>query len=396
MSAALDKLWGSQPSARGGGAVQIGEFCEVRAGYGFPPRLQGRGTGEFPFYKVSDMTLTGNERSMVRANHWIDADDLASLRARPFLPGTVIFPKVGAAIATNKKRLTTRPCLVDNNVMGITPDPALCLAEYLHFWMCQFNLSSIAASGPLPSITAAAVRAVKVPLPSLNEQRRVARILSTIQRASRAANSSLDALAHVRSALVAEALATESTRPLQSLIDRPQYGYTASASNSPGPRFLRITDLQDGGVDWTAVPGCDTPPQDDRYVLSHGDLVVARIGATTGKAWLVCNPPPAVFASYLIRIRAAHGCDPRFLGAFFESHAYWAQINAAKGGRLKGGVNIENLNALEVPVLRIAEQRRLGDQLDALAAAAATRRTKRDAVRRVFESTLSTLFARYT
>jgi hypothetical protein len=33
---------------------------------------------------------------------------------------SIVFPKRGAAIATNKKRITRIPCLIDNNCMGIT------------------------------------------------------------------------------------------------------------------------------------------------------------------------------------------------------------------------------------------------------------------------------------
>ena len=36
-----------------------------------------------------------------------------------------------------------------------------------------------------------------------------------------------------------------------------QYGYTASASEKLcGPRFLRITDIQNGQVQWGTVPYC--------------------------------------------------------------------------------------------------------------------------------------------
>ena len=177
---------------------------------------------------------------------------------------------------------------------------------------------------------------------------------------------------------------------LESLIERPQYGYTATASTVPGIRFLRITDLRDDGVDWETVPGCDPPPPTGhRYGLRDGDLVIARIGATTGKAWLVRNPPPAVFASYLIRIRARSDCDPRFLAAFFRSEGYWSQIAAAKGGRLKGGINIGNLNALQIPRLTPDSQRQLGDRMDAIAAATEALRRKRDALDDVFQSALA-------
>jgi type I restriction enzyme S subunit len=45
---------------------------------------------------------------------------------------------------------------------------------------------------------------------------------------------------------------------LADVADSIQYGHTASASHrDKGPRFLRITDIQNGGVDWATVPSCD-------------------------------------------------------------------------------------------------------------------------------------------
>jgi restriction endonuclease S subunit len=121
---------------------------------------------------------------------------------------------------------------------------------------------------------------------------------------------------------------------------RPEYGYTVSAQKEPvGPRLLRITDIQGGAVDWETVPYCrcdeDTK---QRHRLQPGDLLFARIGATTGKSFLVRSCPEAVYASYLIRIRAK-AVDPDFLYYFCNSEMYWKQINANKGDKLKGGVS---------------------------------------------------------
>ena len=59
--------------------------------------------------KVSDMNLPGNEIAFHKANL---ERELTSLEAtkRTIPEGSIVFPKRGAAIATNKKRLTSSCC----------------------------------------------------------------------------------------------------------------------------------------------------------------------------------------------------------------------------------------------------------------------------------------------
>ena len=88
-------------------------------------------------------------------------------------------------------------------------------------------------------------------------------------------------------------------------IAKIMYGHTAKASSAvQGPKYLRITDIQNNTVDWGSVPNC--PPLGDdyqKYKLCHGDIVFARTGATTGKSFLIKETPEAVFASYLVLAR---------------------------------------------------------------------------------------------
>src|SRR5438034_8725643 len=92
---------------------------------------------------------------------------------------------------------------------------------------------------------------------------------------------------------------------LADLCDSIDYGYTASAKESPvGPRFLRITDIVSGFIDWKSVPFCEIAKGDIHGLrLHHGDIVIARTGATTGVSSFIANPPDAVFASYLVRLK---------------------------------------------------------------------------------------------
>jgi len=75
------------------------------------------------------------------------------------------------------------------------------------------------------------------------------------------------------------------TKLLSELSSTVDYGVTASATQEDtGVRFLRITDRQDGTVDWNTVPFCKCAPKSiAEKELKSGDIVFARTGATTPK-----------------------------------------------------------------------------------------------------------------
>jgi restriction endonuclease S subunit len=122
-----------------------------------------------------------------------------------------------------------------------------------------------------------------------------------------------------------------------------------------------------------------------------GDILVARIGATTGKTFLVDYAPDAVFASYLIRLRSKPKVTAAFLSAFTETELYWRQIDAAKGGRLKHGVNIPVLQHLLVPKPDLAEQQQIASRLSIVQAKLAAEEKRRLALDNLFQSLLHNL-----
>lgn len=157
--------------------------------------------------------------------------------------------------------------------------------------------------------------------------------------------------------------------PLRSLITGVQYGYTASATTeSVGPRFVRITDLKDGKIHWENVPYCECPDAAP-YALHVNDILFARTGATTGKTHLVSQLPkePAVFASYLIRVRPNHRVIPGYLAAFFLSEQYWTQIVDQKEGSAQPNVNGDKLSRMSVPIADEAIQESVSSFMDAAA-----------------------------
>ncbi|PKO01259.1 MAG: hypothetical protein CVU42_00170 [Chloroflexi bacterium HGW-Chloroflexi-4] len=139
-------------------------------------------------------------------------------------------------------------------------------------------------------------------------------------------------------------------KTIEEISKNPQYGFTTSAKSEPiGPKFLRITDIQNGMVDWNTVPFCECNQRElDRYRLIHGDIVFARTGATTGKTFIISAPPEAVFASYLIRLQIERDASPDFVYWFFQSPYYWRQI-IPRGGA-QPNMNAQLLKKVKIPV----------------------------------------------
>ena len=167
------------------------------------------------------------------------------------------------------------------------------------------------------------------------------------------------------------------------------YGVTASASESEvGPKFLRITDIQNGLVSWDSVPYCECESKKaEKAKLQAGDIVFARTGATTGKSFLIRNcPEDAVFASYLIRLRLRESFDPGYVAHFFQTPHYWAQITKNARGVAQPGINATTLKSLQIPRFSLPEQKRIAEILDR---AEALRRARRAALALLDELTQS-------
>ena len=146
---------------------------------------------------------------------------------------------------------------------------------------------------------------------------------------------------------------------LGSITDTIQYGLSNSAETNGTHRLLRITDIQNGKVNWNAVP-FTTSDESQKYLLHIDDIVFARTGATVGKSFLIKELPyESVYASYLIRIRLVGAIIPEYVYQFFNSKCYWSQITDKAVGVGQPNCNGASLRELLIPLPPESEQVRI-------------------------------------
>lgn len=159
---------------------QLGNYGELRGGNVFPLSFQGNQSGDYPFIKVSDMNRDGNERVVNSANHWIDDDARKALGATVFLPGSIVFAKIGAAIFLERKRVLATESCIDNNMMAFTLKDHHSSRMFFYYVFLNLQLGKYTSTTALPSLSESQVARIIVPIPPPVEQRSIASVLSSM------------------------------------------------------------------------------------------------------------------------------------------------------------------------------------------------------------------------
>ena len=135
----------------------------LKSGAGFPHAHQGILSEEVPFFKVGDMAVSGNERLMQVWRHTVSSETVNILGAHVFLPNTIVFAKVGAALLLNRRRILARPSCIDNNMMGFLPRGNL--TEWMFHWLSTIDFRMVVNPGAVPSVNEGQLEVLPVLVP---------------------------------------------------------------------------------------------------------------------------------------------------------------------------------------------------------------------------------------
>ena len=273
----------------------------------------------------------------------------------------------------------------------------LCFSEIVYEQYCRYFIitnkeiySKSKKGSAIPHLNKELFFNMPFPLPPLTEQQRIVEriesLFAKLDEGKENLQNVLDGFETRKAAILHKAFTGELTakwrkqhgvsmdsweeKKLGDVADT-QYGYTESASSEAiGPKFLRITDIQNGIVNWDKVPYCRISEEElEKYKLSIEDIVIARTGATTGKSYLIKDNILSVFASYLIRLKLkTKDVLSNFIYQFMQSQLYWTQITDFSKGIAQPGVNAQKLKKIKLSLPTLPEQTEIVRIIDDLLA----------------------------
>ena len=165
----------------------VGDCCTLKSGTSLPADKENEG-GPIPYVKVGDMNYPGNERYITTSSRFVSAETAGK---GLFEIGSILFPKRGGAIGTNKKRMTILPVCADLNVMGVSSNGKH-LPEFLLAYFDMIDLSSLSDGSSVPQINNKNIAPLEICVPPMDMQRDFAVFVAQVDKSKAVIQKSLD------------------------------------------------------------------------------------------------------------------------------------------------------------------------------------------------------------
>ena len=389
----------------------LGDIVGFVGGNGFPERFQGACHGDIPFFKVSDMSLAGNERFLTRANNYVSRELAASRNWSVVPAGGVAFAKVGAALLLNRRRIMTSDALVDNNMMAAVPGTEV-HPTWLYWWLQTVDFGLFVQPGALPSVNQGHLRSLRVFLPHYSEQSRIAVVLNTVDEAIAKTEAVIAKLKQVRAGLLHDLLthgldlsaceaqagehgqlrdpiahpeqfknsplgrlprAWHLTTLIEACLKIADRDHTTPVYVAEGVRMLSPTHfVGDDEIDFEACPRISVEAHLQNRAktdLAVDDVIIHRIGAGLGRVRLVeAGMPEFSILHSLAMIRPRPHC-------LRSGFLYWAiqadviQVQMGLGTQSIGvpDLGLDKIGGVLMAIPPLGEQERIADLLNILA-----------------------------
>lgn len=224
------------------------------------------------------------------------------------------------------------------------------------------------------------LKRIKIPLPSLNEQRKIAEILFTTDHAIQKSDEIITKTERLKKGMMQKLLINGighedfkdtplgriptdwKVSKMGDVIEICQYGLSSKMDANGNYPIIRMDELKNGYVTSEISKSVDLDEKSfNNFKLERGDVLFNRTNSYehVGRTGIFLLDGEYVFASYLIRIRTKKAVlDPHFLTYYMIHHKSRLQQLATKAVS-QANINATNLQNIKIPVPELQEQQKI-------------------------------------
>lgn len=167
------------------------DFCNVDSGSAAPQGNRYFENGSLPFVRTSDVGKVHRSVDFNDSADKVTSQAVENFGLRKFSSGTILFPKNGASTLLNHRVLLTIAAYVSSTLACIKPCDDVMLPKFLYHLLCTVDAKDLMPEQGYPSLRLTTLRRLQVPVPTLEEQRRILRKIDGSQAAIDKARSKL-------------------------------------------------------------------------------------------------------------------------------------------------------------------------------------------------------------
>lgn len=295
---------------------RLGDVCRISTGQSAPQDSDAFGSTGHPFVRAGSLErlVSGYSEQTLELVVQAKADQY---RLRLFPAGTIVFAKSGMSAKLGRIHMLSVPCYVVSHLATVEPSSAVHGRWLLH-WFRKNSPTSLIANESYPSIRTSEIEALKVALPEIGEQQRIATILD---KADRLRRKRLEAIRladeFLRAAYLDLAQHHPATVPVETLLaDVPNSARTGpfgsqllvSEFTKSGISVLGIDNVVSNGFTWGAPRfiSAEKYAELERYTVRPGDVMVSIMGTTGRVAIAPDDLPICISTKHLCTLTLDH------------------------------------------------------------------------------------------
>ena len=345
----------------------LDEICKFYSGTGFPNKFQGKTNGKYPFIKVGDISRTVKKGNitLTKSQNYINNDVVNKINGKIVPKDTIIFAKIGEALKLNRRVITNKECLIDNNILGIKPKTNKIDLKYLFYFMNHLKLEKFSESTTVPSVRQTRLKSITINIPSIDEQLEIVNILENINKAvllKRKQLSKLDILIKARFVeMFGDPISNKKSwkkRLLNDLVDKIGSGATPKGGKESyqdhGISFIRSMNVHDGYFNYKdlAYINSTQAKQLSNVIVQSQDVFINITGASVARSCIVPDDIlPARVNQHVSIIRCKSDVlNPIFINSLFLNDSF-KRILLSIG--LSGGATRQAITKKQLEMLKI-------------------------------------------